>query len=89
MRPDVWLGAALVPAVVGGTLLLMALVRAAWPALHNVTVNPFEAVIRTPADAFVLGIAGGDRAAGSKRNCSARSSSGVSNSRWAGPPWAS
>jgi len=51
------LGAAMIPLVFGGAIALMGLLRAVWPALHNVPVNPFEAAIRTPVDAAVLGIA--------------------------------
>ncbi|MCK7518722.1 MAG: hypothetical protein MZV64_13865 [Ignavibacteriales bacterium] len=27
-----------------------------WPALHNVDANPFEALVRSPLDALVLGV---------------------------------
>ena len=54
---DVWLGIALVPAVVLGTAGLMQVLRLAWPALHNVPTNPFEALIRSKADAAILGAA--------------------------------
>lgn len=54
---EAWLGIALVPLIVGGTAGLLTLLRFAWPALHNVETNPFEALIHTPADAVVLGAA--------------------------------
>ncbi len=54
---EAWLGVALVPLVVAGTGGLLALLRATWPALHTVPTNPFEALIHTPGDAVVLGVA--------------------------------
>jgi membrane protease YdiL (CAAX protease family) len=51
-----WLGAGLVPAVFGGVLVVMLLLRTLWPALHNVDANPFEALIRSRRDAFILGV---------------------------------
>lgn len=60
LRPparEAWIGLALVPLVVGGTTALLALVRLGLPALHNVPINPFEALIHTPTDAVILGLA--------------------------------
>lgn len=54
---EAWFGLALVPLVVASTGGLLALLRATWPALHNVQTNPFEALIHTPGDAAVLGVA--------------------------------
>jgi membrane protease YdiL (CAAX protease family) len=34
----------------------MLALRTAWPALHNVDANPFEALVRSPLDALVLGV---------------------------------
>jgi membrane protease YdiL (CAAX protease family) len=51
-----WLGLALVPLVFGGVVAVMAGLRAAWPALHNVDTNPFELLIRSRADAAILGV---------------------------------
>ena len=52
---EIGLGAALVPVVWAGTAVVMVLLRWWWPDLHNVSTNPFEALIRTPADAVVMG----------------------------------
>jgi membrane protease YdiL (CAAX protease family) len=52
---EIWLGAGLVPAVFGGVVIVMLVLRTAWPALHNVDANPFEALIRSRLDALVLG----------------------------------
>jgi membrane protease YdiL (CAAX protease family) len=49
------LGIGLVPLIFGGVLIVMMGLRAAWPALHNVDANPFEALIRSRRDALVLG----------------------------------
>jgi membrane protease YdiL (CAAX protease family) len=51
-----WLGAGLVPAVFGGVVVVMLALRTMWPALHNVDANPFEALVRSRADAFVLAV---------------------------------
>jgi membrane protease YdiL (CAAX protease family) len=51
-----WLGIGLVPAVFGGVVVVMLTLRTAWPALHNVDANPFEALIRSRADALALGV---------------------------------
>jgi membrane protease YdiL (CAAX protease family) len=51
-----WLGVALVPVIFGGVVVVMLVLRTAWPALHNVDANPFEALIRSRLDAFVLGV---------------------------------
>ncbi len=52
---ECWLGVGLIPVVFGGVVAVMLLLRTAWPALHNVDANPFEALIRSPLDALVLG----------------------------------
>ena len=49
-----WLGLALIPAVFGGVAALMLGLRRAWPWLHNVDANPFEALTRSPLNAAVL-----------------------------------
>jgi len=51
-----WLGVGLVPVVFGGVVAVMLVLRTAWPALHNVGANPFEALIRSPLDALVVGV---------------------------------
>ena len=56
-RREVWLGLALVPLVFGATAAVLGLVRVLWPGLHNVALNPFEALVRTPLDALLLGTA--------------------------------
>jgi len=48
------LGLALVPLVGGGVAALMAMLRWAWPWLHNVAANPFETLARSPGNAAVL-----------------------------------
>ena len=52
---ECWLGAGLIPVVFGGVVAVMLALRTAWPALHNVDANPFEALIKSPLDALVLG----------------------------------
>lgn len=51
-----WLGAGLIPVIFGGVILVMLALRTAWPALHNVDANPFEALIHSRANALVLGV---------------------------------
>jgi membrane protease YdiL (CAAX protease family) len=53
------LGLALVPAVFGLVIAVVMAVRLLWPSLHNVPINPFEAMIRSPGDALVLGTLAG------------------------------
>ena len=55
-RREGWLGAGLVPVVVGAVVIVMLALRALWPGLHNVDANPFEALLRTRVDALVLGV---------------------------------
>jgi membrane protease YdiL (CAAX protease family) len=50
-----WLGAGFIPVIFGGVVVAMLVLRTAWPALHNVDANPFEALIRSRFDALVLG----------------------------------
>jgi membrane protease YdiL (CAAX protease family) len=50
-------GLLLVPVIVAATVALMALLRAVWPGLHNVTTNPFESAIGNTVDAVILGVA--------------------------------
>jgi membrane protease YdiL (CAAX protease family) len=57
LRREFWLGVGLTPVVFLATTALLAGLRALWPSLHNVATNPFEALIHTPTDAMVLGIA--------------------------------
>ncbi|MDO8836694.1 MAG: CPBP family intramembrane metalloprotease, partial [Vicinamibacterales bacterium] len=54
---EVWVGLCLVPLVIGGTAAALGLIRALWPWLHNVPLNPFESAIRSPLDAVLLGTA--------------------------------
>jgi membrane protease YdiL (CAAX protease family) len=47
-------GLALLPALLGGVALAMAALRWAWPWLHNVDANPFEALARSPGNVVLL-----------------------------------
>ena len=62
---EVALGLALIPAALALVVLVLATILAVKPELHNVTVNPFERMLRTPRDAavfaFVVMFAGGLR----------------------------
>jgi len=51
-----WLGISLIPVIFGGVVVVMLALRTAWPALHNVDANPFEALVRSPLDALTLGV---------------------------------
>ena len=51
-----WLGVGLIPVIFGGVVVVMLALRAAWPALHNVDANPFEALIRSRFDALLIGV---------------------------------
>jgi len=42
--------------IFGGVVVVMLALRAAWPALHNVDANPFEALIRSRFDALLIGV---------------------------------
>lgn len=53
---DIGLGIVLIPVLFGSVAGLMAALRTLWPWLHNVDANPFEALIRTRADALLLGM---------------------------------
>jgi membrane protease YdiL (CAAX protease family) len=53
---ECWIGAGLVPLIFGGVAATMSLLRAAWPSLHNVDANPFEALITSRTDALLLGV---------------------------------
>jgi len=53
---ECWIGVGLVPLIFGGVIATVALLRAAWPWLHNVDANPFEALISTRLDALLLGV---------------------------------
>jgi membrane protease YdiL (CAAX protease family) len=55
-RREAWLGAGLIPPVLGGVVIVMLVLRTAWPALHNVDANPFQALIRSPLDALLVGV---------------------------------
>lgn len=50
------LGLVLVPVLVGAVAALMAALRWAWPWLHSVEANPFEALARSPVNAALLGV---------------------------------
>jgi membrane protease YdiL (CAAX protease family) len=62
---EAWLGIALMPVIFFGVLLLIIVILAAAPGLHNVPRNPLEDLMRTRTDAVVFGfvvmIAGGVR----------------------------
>ena len=51
-----WLGVGLIPAILGGVVIVMLVLRTAWPGLHNVDANPFQALIRSPLDALLVGV---------------------------------
>jgi membrane protease YdiL (CAAX protease family) len=51
-----WLGTGFIPLVIAGAATAMVLLRTAWPALHNVDSNPFEALITSRFDALALGV---------------------------------
>jgi membrane protease YdiL (CAAX protease family) len=53
---EAWLGVGLIPAVFGGVVVVMLVLRSVWPWLHNVDANPFEALIRSRLDAVVVGV---------------------------------
>jgi membrane protease YdiL (CAAX protease family) len=53
---ECWLGVGLIPLVFGGVIVVMAALRSAWPALHNVDANPFESLITSRVNALVLGV---------------------------------
>jgi membrane protease YdiL (CAAX protease family) len=53
---ECWIGVGLMPLVFGGVAAVMLVLRAAWPALHNVGANPFESLIRSRADALLAGV---------------------------------
>jgi membrane protease YdiL (CAAX protease family) len=55
-RREAWLGAGLIPPVLGGVVIVMLVLRTAWPGLHNVDANPFQALIRSPLDALLVGV---------------------------------
>lgn len=50
-----WLGVGFIPVIFGGAVIVMLALRTAWPALHNVDANPFEALLRSRLDAMALG----------------------------------
>ena len=62
---EVLLGLALIPAAFALVVFVMATILAVRPELHNVPVNPFERMLKTPRDAavfaFVVMFAGGVR----------------------------
>lgn len=49
------LGALLLPLIFVGILLVLVLILAAAPQLHNVPRNPLEDMLRTRSDAFIFG----------------------------------
>ena len=51
-----WLGAGFIPLVFAGAAAAIVLLRTAWPALHNVDANPFEALVTSRLDALLLGV---------------------------------
>ena len=51
-----WVGTGFIPLVIAGAAAAMVLLRTAWPALHNVDSNPFEALVATRLDALALGV---------------------------------
>ncbi len=55
IRREVMIGVVSVPVLLAAVVLLLGGIRLVMPALHNVPANPFEALIRTAADAWILG----------------------------------
>ena len=53
---EAWLGVGFMPVIFGAVVLVMLALRTAWPALHNLEANPFEALIRSRFDALALGV---------------------------------
>jgi membrane protease YdiL (CAAX protease family) len=53
---EVLLGIALIPAAFMLVVVVLALILAFKPALHNVPVNPFERMLQTPRDALVFAV---------------------------------
>jgi hypothetical protein len=53
-RREARLGLWLVPVVFGAVIGALVTVRLLWPDLHNVAINPFEDLIRSPRDAAIL-----------------------------------
>jgi len=54
LRRESWLGIGLIPVVLAGVIAVMLGLRAAWPWLHNVESNPFEALIGSRRDAVLF-----------------------------------
>ncbi len=54
VRRESWLGIGLIPVVLAGVVAVMLGLRAAWPFLHNVDSNPFEALIGSRRDAVLF-----------------------------------
>ena len=54
LGPEVWLGLKLIPVVFLGIAVTMGLLAQVAPGLHNITVNPFEQLLDTPARAGVM-----------------------------------
>lgn len=65
LGPEVWLGLKLIPVVFLGMAVTMGLLARVAPGLHNVTENPFEQLLDTPARValmlLVVIVAGGLR----------------------------
>ena len=55
VRREVLLGLVSVPALLVVVAVLLAGIRLVLPELHNVAANPFEGLVRTPLDAWILG----------------------------------
>jgi membrane protease YdiL (CAAX protease family) len=49
-----WLGVGFMPVIFTAVVLVMLALRTAWPALHNLEANPFQALIRSRFDALAL-----------------------------------
>ena len=50
------LGVALIPAAFAVVVIVLAVILALEPSLHNVPVNPFERMLQTPRDAAVFAV---------------------------------
>jgi uncharacterized protein len=50
------LGAAMIPAAFAVVVVVLAVILAIEPSLHNVPVNPFERMLQTPRDAAIFAV---------------------------------
>ena len=55
IRRETLFGLALVPLLIAVVTVVLGAIRLLVPALHNVATNPFEGLVRTARDAWILG----------------------------------